>query len=206
MNAINTNQKILDAVDAGFDAHELLSREDLKAMLDKVRETSPAVVDDLVPSVLSSGVLHRVLCMLLEERVPVSNLTRILESLAAHAGTVKDPSGALVAHAQCTLTNLIAGGGKSAAQTCTANLDGSTNCTGLSTGRIDAGTTEVEGWQGGVSEFDILDWGKIPYIAGEMFHRTESPMCGSPTIFSPACSLIMQTRSGAHTTVGSPAP
>jgi flagellar biosynthesis protein FlhA len=72
-------------------AHELLSREDLKAMLDKVRETSPAVVDELVPTVLTAGLLHRVLCILLEERVSVSNLTRILESLASHAGAVKDP-------------------------------------------------------------------------------------------------------------------
>jgi hypothetical protein len=39
--------------------------------------------------------------------------------------------------------------------------------TGGSTGRIDPSNVEVEGWQGGVSEFDILDWGKIPYIAGE---------------------------------------
>ncbi len=73
-------------------AHELLSREDLKAMLEKVRETSPAVVDDLVPNVLSAGALHRVLCLLLEERVPISNLTRILESLAAHAPAQKDPA------------------------------------------------------------------------------------------------------------------
>jgi flagellar biosynthesis protein FlhA len=72
-------------------AHELLSREDLKTMLEKVRETSPAVVDDLVPSILNPGALHRVLCMLLEERVPISNLTRILESLASHAAAVKDP-------------------------------------------------------------------------------------------------------------------
>src|SRR5207237_7435719 len=57
-------------------AHELLSREDLKAMIDKVRETSPAVVDDLIPTVLSMGVLHRVLSLLLEERMPISNLTR----------------------------------------------------------------------------------------------------------------------------------
>jgi flagellar biosynthesis protein FlhA len=71
-------------------AHELLSREDLKTMLDKVRETSPAVVDDLLPMVLSAGLLHRVICMLLEERVSVSNLTRILESLASHAPTVKE--------------------------------------------------------------------------------------------------------------------
>ena len=25
----------------------------------------------------------------------------------------------------------------------------------------------MEGWQGGVSEFDIVDWGKTPYIPGE---------------------------------------
>jgi flagellar biosynthesis protein FlhA len=73
-------------------AHELLSREDLKALLDKVREVSPAVVDEVVPTIVSMGTLHRVLCLLLEERVPVSNLTRILESLATHATTVKDPS------------------------------------------------------------------------------------------------------------------
>ena len=72
-------------------AGELLGRDDLKAMVDRVRETTPAVVDDLIPTVLSMGTLHRVLILLLDERVPVSNLPRILESLAAHAPTVKDP-------------------------------------------------------------------------------------------------------------------
>ena len=73
-------------------AHELLSREDMKALLDKVREVSPAVVDEVLPTVVTPGTLHRVLCLLLEERVPVSNLTRILESLAAHGVGVKDPA------------------------------------------------------------------------------------------------------------------
>ncbi|HEY1191609.1 MAG TPA: FHIPEP family type III secretion protein, partial [Gemmata sp.] len=72
-------------------AGELLGRDDLKAMVDRVREVSPAVVDDLIPNVLSMGLLHRVLTLLLDERVPISNLPRILESLAAHAPTVKDP-------------------------------------------------------------------------------------------------------------------
>ena len=72
-------------------AGELLSREDLKAMVDKVRETSPAVVDELVPNVLTMGVLHRVLTLLLDERVPISNLPRIMEALATHAPSVKDP-------------------------------------------------------------------------------------------------------------------
>ncbi len=44
---------------------------------------------------------------------------------------------------------------------------GFTTATGNSTGRIDPGSVVVEGWQGGVSEFDMLDWGKTPYIAGE---------------------------------------
>jgi len=73
-------------------AGELLSREDLKAMIDKVRESSPAVVDDLIPGAMTMGTLHRVLTFLLDERVPVSNLPRILESLAAYAPTVKDPA------------------------------------------------------------------------------------------------------------------
>jgi flagellar biosynthesis protein FlhA len=72
-------------------AHELLSREDLKALVNKVRETSAAVVDELIPNVLTMGSLHRVLVLLLEERVPISDLTRILESLANHATSTKDP-------------------------------------------------------------------------------------------------------------------
>jgi flagellar biosynthesis protein FlhA len=72
-------------------ASELLSREDLKALIDKARETSPSVVDELIPTMLTMGQVHRVLTLLLEERVPISNLTRILESLANHAPATKDP-------------------------------------------------------------------------------------------------------------------
>jgi flagellar biosynthesis protein FlhA len=72
-------------------AHELLSREDLKTLVDKARETAPSVVDELIPNALTMGQVHRVLTLLLEERVPISNLTRILESLANHAPATKDP-------------------------------------------------------------------------------------------------------------------
>jgi flagellar biosynthesis protein FlhA len=72
-------------------SHELLSREDLKRLVDKVKESAPTVVDELVPNILTMGVLHRVMTLLLEERVPVTNMTRILESLANHATSTKDP-------------------------------------------------------------------------------------------------------------------
>ena len=73
-------------------AHELLSREDLKSLLDKVKETSPAIVEEVIPAIVTMGTLHRVLTTLLEERVPISNMTRILESLSAYAPNVKDVS------------------------------------------------------------------------------------------------------------------
>ena len=72
-------------------AAELLGREDLKQLVDKVRETSPSLVDELIPQVLNMGLLHRVLILLLEEHVPISNMTRILECLANHAAAIKDP-------------------------------------------------------------------------------------------------------------------
>ncbi|MEI7686270.1 MAG: flagellar biosynthesis protein FlhA [Planctomycetota bacterium] len=72
-------------------AAELLGREDLRQLLDKVKETSPTLVDELVPNVLTMGNLHRVLTLLLEENVPISNMTRILESLASQPPTLKDP-------------------------------------------------------------------------------------------------------------------
>ena len=73
-------------------ASELLGREDLKQLVDKVRETSPSLVDELIPNVMTMGTLHRVLTLLLEENVPISNMTRILESLANYAPSVKDPA------------------------------------------------------------------------------------------------------------------
>jgi flagellar biosynthesis protein FlhA len=72
-------------------AHELFSREDLKMLIDKARETSSSVIDELLPNMISMGTLHRVLCLLLEEHVPISNLPRILEGLAHHAPATKDP-------------------------------------------------------------------------------------------------------------------
>ncbi len=71
-------------------APELLGREDLKTLIDKVRESAPSLVDELIPNLLTMGTLHRVLGLLLEERVPISNLTRILESLSHHIIGTKD--------------------------------------------------------------------------------------------------------------------
>jgi len=70
---------------------ELLGRQDVQSMLDRLRESHPALVEEVVPSRLSLGVVHRVLQRLLRERVPIRDMVTILEALADHAETTKDP-------------------------------------------------------------------------------------------------------------------
>jgi flagellar biosynthesis protein FlhA len=73
-------------------APELFSREDMRQLLDKVRESSPTVIEELKPDLIRMGELHQVLVMLLQERVPLTNLTRILEVIVQVAPHVKDPA------------------------------------------------------------------------------------------------------------------
>jgi flagellar biosynthesis protein FlhA len=70
---------------------DLLSRQHTKELLDNVSRTSPKLVEELVPKLASIGDVQRVLRQLLRERVPVRDLTTILEALADAAAVTKDP-------------------------------------------------------------------------------------------------------------------
>ncbi len=72
-------------------AHELLGRQEVRALLDSVRQRSPVVVDELVPNLLTTGEVQKVLANLLREGVPVRDLTVILETLADWAPVTRDP-------------------------------------------------------------------------------------------------------------------
>jgi hypothetical protein len=69
---------------------------------------------------------------------------------------------------QCARTNLLTNptGGGAAPTVCTVG-QASKPAPSTSTGRIDPGTVETEGLQGFVSQTQILDWGKMPYVVGE---------------------------------------
>jgi flagellar biosynthesis protein FlhA len=71
-------------------AHEILSREDVKKLIDHAKEQSPAVVEELVPDLLSLGQIQKVLANLLWERVSIRNMSTILETLADYASLTKD--------------------------------------------------------------------------------------------------------------------
>jgi flagellar biosynthesis protein FlhA len=72
-------------------AHELLGRQETKMLVDALRQQYPALVDDVVPSVLGIGDIQRVLANLLKERVSIRDLVTILETLANWAPVTKDP-------------------------------------------------------------------------------------------------------------------
>ncbi|HKL76280.1 MAG TPA: flagellar biosynthesis protein FlhA, partial [Halanaerobiales bacterium] len=71
-------------------AHELLGRQEVQELIDNIEENYPAVVDELVPDLMSLGEIQKVLQNLLWEGVPIKNLVTILETLADYAVKTKD--------------------------------------------------------------------------------------------------------------------
>jgi flagellar biosynthesis protein FlhA len=69
---------------------ELVTRQQVKEMVDRVAQSSPRLVEDLVPKVVSLGEIQKVLRQLLRERVPVKDLTTILEAISDAAAATKD--------------------------------------------------------------------------------------------------------------------
>lgn len=70
-------------------AHELLTREALRQMLDRAREFAPTIVDEIKPEIIRMGTLHQVLVQLAEDRIPLADMTLILESIVNHAPQAK---------------------------------------------------------------------------------------------------------------------
>jgi len=72
-------------------AHELLSRQETKRLLDRLAESHPKLVEELVPKILSLGEVQKVLQQLLREQVSIRDLPGILETLLDVAPGTKNP-------------------------------------------------------------------------------------------------------------------
>ncbi|WP_369973715.1 flagellar biosynthesis protein FlhA [Paenisporosarcina sp. OV554] len=72
-------------------AHELIGRQEVKSLVENVRETSPAVIEELIPQMMAIGEIQKVLMKLLKEKVSIRNLLVILETLADYSSQTKDP-------------------------------------------------------------------------------------------------------------------
>ena len=71
--------------------HEILTRQDVQALLDNLKQTHPAVVNELIPGQLSIGQVQRILQNLLAEGISIRNLAGILEKVGDYASFTKNP-------------------------------------------------------------------------------------------------------------------
>ncbi len=69
---------------------ELLTRQDVQNLIDNVKENNPVLIDELVPKLLSTGEIQKVLQNLLAEGISIRDLLTIFETLADHAATTRD--------------------------------------------------------------------------------------------------------------------
>jgi flagellar biosynthesis protein FlhA len=72
-------------------ADEILTRDATQHLLDELRKSSPAVVDELLSKILTLGQVQQVLQLLLREQVPIRQLGTILEVLGDYGAKTKDP-------------------------------------------------------------------------------------------------------------------
>ena len=71
-------------------AHELLTRQEVKNLLDNLKTRVPALVEEVIPTQVKPGELQKVMQNLLRERVPVRDLETILETLGDYSSRTKD--------------------------------------------------------------------------------------------------------------------
>lgn len=71
--------------------HQILSRQDVQVLLETLKQNHPALVNELVPSLLNTGQIQRILQNLLSEGVSIRNLVGILEKVADYASVTKNP-------------------------------------------------------------------------------------------------------------------
>ena len=71
-------------------AAEVLGRQEVQTLIDAVKQSNSAVVDEVTPALLSIGDIQKVLAKMLRERISIRDMVTILETLADYAQLTKD--------------------------------------------------------------------------------------------------------------------
>ncbi|MGI6751267.1 MAG: flagellar biosynthesis protein FlhA [Anaerovoracaceae bacterium] len=70
--------------------HELISRQDINVLLQNAAKSNPAIVEDVIPGIISVSDLQKILMNLLKEGIPVRDMESILETIGDHGVSIKD--------------------------------------------------------------------------------------------------------------------
>nr|WP_295707441.1 flagellar biosynthesis protein FlhA [uncultured Halomonas sp.] len=71
---------------------EMLGRQEVQKLLDKMGDDQKALVEEVIPKAISLTVLQRILQNLLDEDVSIRDMRTILDTLAEYAAQQKDPN------------------------------------------------------------------------------------------------------------------
>jgi len=70
--------------------HELLNRQQVQILIDNLKKTQPALVDEVVPKLFTLGEIQKVLANLLSENVPIRDMATIIETLSDYGSLTRD--------------------------------------------------------------------------------------------------------------------
>ena len=70
--------------------HELLNRQQVQTLVDNLKKTQPALVDEVIPKMFSLGEIQKVLANLLSENVPIRDMASIVETLSDYGSLTRD--------------------------------------------------------------------------------------------------------------------
>ncbi len=74
-----------------LNAHHLLGRQEVQQLVDHLKQTQPALIAELLPDLVTLGIVQRVLQNLLRENISIVNQPLILEGIADFASLSKNP-------------------------------------------------------------------------------------------------------------------
>jgi len=71
--------------------HELLNRQQVQTLVDNLKKTQPALVDEVIPKLFSLGEVQKILANLLSENIPIRDMASIVEALGDYGNLTRDP-------------------------------------------------------------------------------------------------------------------
>jgi len=71
--------------------HELLNRQQVQTLIDNLKKSQPALVDEVVPKMFSLGEIQKILANLLSENIPIRDMASIMEALSDYGNLTRDP-------------------------------------------------------------------------------------------------------------------
>jgi len=71
--------------------HELLNRQQVQTLIDNLKKSQPALVDEVFPKMFSLGEIQKILANLLSENIPIRDMASIVEALGDYGNLTRDP-------------------------------------------------------------------------------------------------------------------